>query len=127
IFKSDAEKQAVAEFVDKVVGALAGAEEVAAGAKRLSADGVKSYFFDKHTGQKIVVDWRDARPGDKQYHWEQRGVPLRIEVGPRDVAAGVMVLKRRLDRAKENLPLKDLSPTWLRGRIDQIHTAMFEK
>ena len=51
------------------------------------ADRIKSYFFDKATGQKIIVDWRDARPGDKQYHWEQRGVPFRIEVGPRDVAA----------------------------------------
>ena len=65
------------------------------------------------TGQKIVVDWRDAAPGDKQYHWEQRGVPFRIEVGPRDVQRDVCVLKRRLDRGKETIALADLSPAWL--------------
>jgi prolyl-tRNA synthetase len=91
------------------------------------ADGIRNYFFDKITGQKIVVDWRDARPGDKQYHWEQRGVPLRIEIGPRDVAAASMVLKRRFDRDKSTVTLAELSPQWLRQRLDQIHAAMFEK
>jgi prolyl-tRNA synthetase len=127
IFKTDDERKAVAEFVDKVIAALAGQDEIAASAKRLSADGMKSYFFDKSTGQKIVVDWRDARPGDKQYHWEQRGVPLRIEVGPRDVAAGTMILKRRLDREKATVSLGELSSAWLRTKMDEIQSAMFEK
>ena len=127
IFKSDAERAAVGEFVDKVVTALCGAEEVAAAAKRLSPDGIKNYFLDKTTGQKIVVDWRDARPGDKQYHWEQRGVPLRMEVGPRDVAAGAMVLKHRLDRAKSTISLAEISGEWIRKKMDEIHQAMFAK
>jgi prolyl-tRNA synthetase len=127
IFKTDAEKQIVGEFVDKVVAALVGPEELAASAKRLSGDGLKNFFFDKVTGQKIIVDWRDARPGDKQYHWEQRGVPLRIEVGPRDVAGGVMVVKRRLDREKITVPLGDLSADWLREKLRIIHEAMLEK
>jgi prolyl-tRNA synthetase len=127
IFKTDAEKQLVAEFVDKVVAALVGPEELAASAKRLSGDGLKNFFFDKVTGQKIIVDWRDARPGDKQYHWEQRGVPLRIEVGPRDVAGGVMVVKRRLDREKMTVSLGDLSADWLREKLRAIHELMLEK
>jgi prolyl-tRNA synthetase len=127
IFKSDAERQAVGEFTDKVVSALAGAVELAAADSRLSSDGIRNYFFDQTTGQKIVVDWRDARPGDKQYHWEQRGVPLRIEIGPRDVAAGSMILKRRFDREKSTIARSELSPQWLRQRMDQIQAAMFEK
>jgi prolyl-tRNA synthetase len=127
IFKSDAERQTVEQFTDKVVGALAGEKEVEAGKKRLSSDGLRHYFLDPMTAQKIVVDWRDARPGDKQYHWEQRGVPLRIEVGPRDVAAGSMVLKRRFDREKTVVNISELSAEWLRGKMDQIHAAMFEK
>ncbi len=127
IFKSDAERQAVQEFADKVVAALAGPNEVAAGMARLSSDGLRHYFVDSTTAQKIVVDWRDARPGDKQYHWEQRGVPLRMEIGPRDVAAGTMVLKRRFDREKSTVTLAELSPQWLRGRMEQIHQAMYEK
>jgi prolyl-tRNA synthetase len=127
IFKTDEERKAVAEFTDKVLAALAGEQEVADAAKRLSADGIRNYFFDKVTGQKIVVDWRDARPGDKQYHWEQRGVPLRIEIGPRDVAAGAAVLKRRLDREKLTITLAELSPAWLREKLAAIQNSMFEK
>jgi prolyl-tRNA synthetase len=127
IFKTDEERKTVADFADKVITALAGAEEVSAAAGRPSADGIKSYFFDKSTGQKIVVDWRDARPGDKQYHWEQRGVPLRIEIGPRDVAGGTVVLKRRLDREKLSVPIGEMSGPWLRQKMDQIQAAMFQK
>ncbi|HEY1921730.1 MAG TPA: proline--tRNA ligase [Tepidisphaeraceae bacterium] len=127
IFKTDDERKIVADFADKVVSALAGAEEVSAAANRPASDGIKSYFFDKSTGQKIVVDWRDARPGDKQYHWEQRGVPLRIEIGPRDVAAGTVVLKRRLDREKLSVPIAEMSGPWLRQKMEQIQAAMFQK
>jgi len=127
IFKSDEERKTVAEFADKVVTALAGAEEVSAAANRLSADGIKNYFFDKSTGQKIVVDWRDVRPGDKQYHWEQRGVPLRIEIGPRDVAGGTVIVKRRLDREKLSVSLAEMSAGWLREKLAAIQSAMFEK
>jgi prolyl-tRNA synthetase len=127
IFKSEEERKLVADFADKVISALAGADEVSAAANRLSSDGIRSYFFDKVTGQKIVVDWRDSRPGDKQYHWEQRGVPLRIEIGPRDVAGGAAMVKRRLDREKMTVALGELSPAWLREKLQQIQAAMFEK
>lgn len=35
------------------------------------------------------------RPGAKYFEWEAKGVPLRIELGPRDVKAGVAVVARR--------------------------------
>jgi prolyl-tRNA synthetase len=127
IYRSEEERATVAEFIDKIIVTLTSADELAASAKRLSADGIKTFFFDKNTGQKIIVDWRDARPGDKQYHWEQRGVPLRIEVGPRDVAGGVMVVKRRVDREKLTVSLGELSAGWLSGMMKQIQATMFEK
>jgi prolyl-tRNA synthetase len=51
------------------------------------------------------TDWREESPGYKFNHWELRGVPLRLEVGPRDVAAGQGILVRRVDRAKETQAL----------------------
>jgi len=51
------------------------------------------------------VDRREESPGFKFNHWELRGVPFRLEIGPRDVSAGQAVLVRRLDRAKETLSL----------------------
>lgn len=126
IFKTPEERATVAAFIDKILAQLVGADEVAAAAKRVGTE-IASYFFDKATGQKIVVDWRDSRPGDKQYHWEQRGVPFRMEVGPRDVAGGVFVLKHRLDRAKAVTNLTDVSAGWLRGMLADMHAKLLDR
>ncbi len=127
IFKNDEQRETVAAYIEKVVGALCGEEEVAAAKKRLSGGDITRYFYDKHSGQSIVVDWRDNRPGDKQFHWEQRGVPFRIEVGPRDVENGAMVVKKRLDRSKEVVKLEDVSRDWLSTKLDEVQAEMLEK
>ena len=49
----------------------------------------------KRSGMRVRVDDRDQSPGWKYAEWEMRGVPLRIEIGPRDVDAGSIVLVRR--------------------------------
>ncbi len=48
------------------------------------------------SGFRVKVDARDLRPGAKYYYWEMRGVPLRIEVGPRDIDAGQVTAVTRL-------------------------------
>jgi prolyl-tRNA synthetase len=51
------------------------------------------------------VDTRDSlSPGAKFFHWERRGVPVVLELGPRDLASGNIVLKRRDTGSKEVLP-----------------------
>ena len=55
-------------------------------------------------GFRVHLDARDGlKPGAKYYEWEGKGVPLRIEVGPRDVAAGTVMLARRIG-GKESIP-----------------------
>ncbi len=49
----------------------------------------------KTAGIRVHADERDIRPGRKFYDWELKGVPLRIEVGPRDVEGQKAVLARR--------------------------------
>ncbi|MDP7975204.1 MAG: proline--tRNA ligase [Thermoprotei archaeon] len=50
----------------------------------------------KAAGLRVIVDDRqDKTPGYKYNEWEMKGVPLRIEVGPRDVGQGTVVLARR--------------------------------
>ncbi|MGA2500656.1 MAG: proline--tRNA ligase [Tepidisphaeraceae bacterium] len=127
IYKTPEEEAKVRAFIEKLLAAFVGEPEVAAGNKRMSKDGVAGYIFDRVSHQRIVADWRDARPGDKQYHWEQRGVPLRIEVGPRDVDGNCFVLKQRLDRSKAVVPVGEASSAWLAGRLDDVQNAMFEK
>jgi prolyl-tRNA synthetase len=48
----------------------------------------------------VEVDERDVRGGEKKWHHIKRGVPIRVEVGPRDVEAGTVTVARR-DRAPE--------------------------
>jgi prolyl-tRNA synthetase len=46
-------------------------------------------------GFRIHLDERDDRPGSKFYDWEIRGVPLRLELGSRDIKEGVVTFSRR--------------------------------
>jgi prolyl-tRNA synthetase len=75
---------------------------------------------------RLEVDWRDASPGFKFTHWELRGVPFRLEIGPRDVAAEQAVLVKRTDRSKEALPLAALARE-LPGRLDGYQTELFQR
>jgi len=59
-----------------------------------------------YNGEPVAVrvdDREGFRPGFKFAHWELRGVPLRIEVGPRDIEGGACVVVNRLSGEKEQL------------------------
>ncbi|HTC24997.1 MAG TPA: proline--tRNA ligase [Gemmatimonadales bacterium] len=57
-------------------------------------------------GIRAHVDAREGvKPGAKYYEWEGRGAPFRLEIGPRDVAAGTAMLARRTGGKKEALPI----------------------
>ena len=58
---------------------------------------------------RIHIDARDGmKPGAKYYEWELRGIPLRLELGPRDLAANQGVLVRRDTKAKQPVSLDTL-------------------
>jgi prolyl-tRNA synthetase len=60
-------------------------------------------------GLRVVLDDRPGlRPGAKFFHWERRGASLRLEIGPRDLAAGQAVAVTRHDGAKRPVPLSGL-------------------
>jgi prolyl-tRNA synthetase len=60
---------------------------------------------------EVHIDDRDMRPGAKYYEWERKGVPMRIELGPRDLAKGQVCVKMRVPTAagegKEFIPETD--------------------
>ena len=61
----------------------------------------------KKSGIRARLDARDIRPGQKYYDWEIKGVPLRIELGPRDLANDSFMFARRTG-GKESHPLSNL-------------------
>jgi prolyl-tRNA synthetase len=62
----------------------------------------------KDLGAKLD-DREGQSPGAKFFHWERRGVPVVLELGPRDLASGSIVLKRRDTGAKEPMPQSEVA------------------
>jgi prolyl-tRNA synthetase len=74
----------------------------------------------------VLVDDRDQyTPGWKYNEHELRGVPVRLEVGPRDVAQGAVMSVRRDTRAKESIPIASL-PERLPVLLDDIQRSLFD-
>lgn len=74
----------------------------------------------------VHVDERDERPGPKFYDWERKGVPLRIEIGPREIADKTAVMARRDLNDKIIVPITDLVPK-VKELLDDIQANLFKK
>jgi len=76
-------------------------------------------------GVRVSLDAREEfTPGWKFSEYEMRGVPLRIEIGPRDVKAGQAVLVRRDTMAKEAVPLASLASR-VPALLESIQAGLF--
>ncbi len=71
VYRKDGERSAVMETITRLVSLL------------------------KDAGIRVHMDDRDETPGFKYNDWEMRGVPVRLEIGPRDIEKGNAVLARR--------------------------------
>jgi prolyl-tRNA synthetase len=104
IFHNDSEKSIVMEAVDRVSQSL------------------KDY--------RVKIDERsELTPGFKFNDWELRGVPLRIEIGPKDVANQSVILARRDITGKEGKSIVNQAnlAEEIKLKLDAIHAHLFEK
>ena len=100
IWRKPEDRSAVLAFIEKVQGALG--ERV-----------------------RLLVDAREQySPGWKYYEHELRGVPVRLEVGPKDVEKGAVMSVRRLDRRKESIPLDQLAVR-LPALLEEVQADLF--
>jgi prolyl-tRNA synthetase len=101
IFKNAEQKLGVMEFVDTI-------------ASRLRAMGVS-----------VAVDDREnMRPGAKYFEWERKGVPLRMEVGPKDAAKGAVFAARRIGGKKVSMPVDECFEAATRAALLSIQDDM---
>jgi len=99
IWKSDEERAQVSAVASRIAADLAAADV------------------------RVEADLREGmKPGAKYFEWEARGVPLRLEVGPRDVAAGQVVAARRTG-GKAPLAMADLVGG-VRAALDEIQSGL---
>ncbi|HET6988413.1 MAG TPA: proline--tRNA ligase, partial [Kribbella sp.] len=96
---------------------LAVKDETIEAAERIAADLIAA-------GLRVTVDDRTDQPfGRRAVNWELKGVPIRIELGPRDLEGNVATVVRRLrDSGKETVSLPDLTSTVVSAiEADQAH------
>ncbi len=94
--------------------------------RALVADAVAAVERDlRAAGIRVKSDWREQTPGFKFNDWELRGVPLRLELGPKDVQKDQAVLVRRDTRAKEFVPRGELAAR-ASTLLTEIQQALFD-
>ena len=92
------------------------ATAAAALARRLTGAGIRTHVDDR----------AQLSPGFKFNDWELRGVPIRLELGPRDLAAGTAVMAKRLGDGKESIPL-DSAPARLADELEAFQAFLLER
>jgi prolyl-tRNA synthetase len=107
IWKSDEERARLLEAAQRVAGSL------------------RAWGGRGDDRIRVHVDAREGmKPGAKYYEWELRGVPLRLELGPRDLDKNACMVARRDNREKASLPLDDLAPA-VADLLARIQSDMF--
>ncbi len=75
---------------------------------------------------RLKIDRRtEVSPGRKFNEWELKGACLRLELGPRDVAAGHVTVVSRLDRSKENVPMDQVAVR-IPEMLDELQAALLQ-
>ncbi len=77
-------------------------------------------------GLRVHIDQRDINPGSKFYDWELKGVPIRLEIGPRDIENKQVVLVSRSKDGKMSVPIDDIVRI-VSDSLDEISRHLFEK
>jgi prolyl-tRNA synthetase len=81
----------------------------------------------KAAGIRVKLDADDSNtPGWKFSEYEMRGVPLRLEIGPKDIEKSTVFAARRDTRAKQALPMEGLAGT-VQALLDEIQVALLER
>ena len=91
------------------------------------ADSIAKLLYEKIDELQIKIDRRNnLRPADKFFHWIQQGVPVRIEVGPRDVKKQSAMVARRDIREKNEVSLENITQRVVE-LLDNIQDSLFQR
>ncbi|KKU50206.1 MAG: Proline-tRNA ligase [Parcubacteria group bacterium GW2011_GWA1_47_10] len=88
--------------------------------------GLHDELISEYGNTVVIIDDRDMRSGQKHYQWEKKGIPVRIEIGPRDISGGTVVAVRRDTSKKIVLPALELSRS-LRELFTDIQNSLYSK
>ena len=95
-------------------------------AEKIASQLRQQTFYGKNL--QVIVDKRDKRGGEKSWEWIKKGVPLRIEVGPRDIESQSVMLCRRDKPHKEKLKIGfEQIPTEVLSLLDAMQKGFYSQ
>ena len=100
IFKNDEQKNVIEKYLNPILDTL------------------------KNNSVRMNVDWREESPGFKFNDWEMKGVPIRIEIGSRDVENNQVILARRDTGEKSAVQIDNIADKVLQ-MLNDIHANLF--
>jgi len=74
---------------------------------------------------RSIIDLEDSRPGHKFYKWEKKGVPIRIEIGPKDIEQRSVMLARRDNGNKKSIKIFNLT-NHISKTLEEIHNNLYK-
>lgn len=86
----------------------------------------KLLFEDLSREFRVKLDNSDRRPGWKYYHWETKGVCLRIEIGPKDMSEHVITLVDRVSGTKSKVNLTEFNNEFVHNLFEQTCKQMLQ-
>lgn len=107
VIRNDAESASVIEYCRKL------------------KDDIRAQFYDGEN-VRVDVDARDIRGGEKMWGWVKKGVPIRIEVGPRDIANDSLFVAFRHSGEKRGIARAEFISS-LPETLKSIQDALFER
>lgn len=94
--------------------------------EQVKKEASKLYNKLKKGGYRVVLDDSNKSPGWKFSEYEMKGVPLRIEIGPRDLEQGHVTFVTRYNREKQTVLLDD-AYRHIKPLLKEIHDAMYDR
>jgi prolyl-tRNA synthetase len=82
----------------------------------------KTKYHDEHLS--VIIDDRDYKPGYKFNHWELKGMPLRIELGPKDLDKDSVIIARRDTAKKISVKMSDINSK-VKELLDSIQSNLY--
>ncbi|MBQ9457165.1 MAG: proline--tRNA ligase [Bacilli bacterium] len=80
----------------------------------------------KSMGLRVKVDESDHTPGWKFAQWEMKGVPVRLELGPRDLANNTVVMTKRVNGEKVSASIEEIEEA-IPSLLQTVHEEMYQK
>ena len=102
IFRDEKQRKIIEDYIDSII-------------KELKQNGIRTF-----------IDWSDSSPGYKFNEWELKGVPARIEIGPRDVESNTVIIARRDNGEKLSSSRHGLTQS-VKDILDQVQNNLYNQ